>query len=98
MEKRCVRDDALAAQPIGYWSGAVHKAVVNRLRDTMSTIDVMQPQWWTLTRVDAGGGLNREDVATQLEDIADTPHEILVPSISSCTAGGSGRTKPDGCT
>lgn len=71
-----VTEDALAAQPIGYWSGAVHKAVVNQLRDAMSTIDVTQPQWWTLTRVDGGGGLTREDVAAQLEDVADMPHEI----------------------
>lgn len=71
-----VTEDELVAQPIGYWSGAVHKAVVNQLRDAMSTIDVTQPQWWTLTRVDAGGGLNREDVAMQLGGIADTPYEI----------------------
>ncbi len=71
-----VADDALAAQPIGYWSGAVHRAVVDQLRDAMSTIDVTQPQWWTLVRVDAGGGLTREDVATQLAEVADTPHDI----------------------
>ena len=84
-----VTEDALAAQPIGYWSGAVHKAVVNQLRDAMSTIDVTQPQWWTLTRVDAGGGLTPEDVATQLEDVADTPHQIPRAIISSYTAVGS---------
>lgn len=71
-----VPEDALAAQPIGYWSGALHKAVVNRIRDAMATIDVTQPQWWTLTRVDAGDGLTREDVATQLTDVADTPHDV----------------------
>ena len=69
-------EEALAAQPIGYWSGAVHKAVVTRLRDAMATMDVTQPQWWTLTRVDAGGGLTRVDVTTQLGDVADSPHEV----------------------
>ncbi|MDQ0364018.1 MarR family winged helix-turn-helix transcriptional regulator [Catenuloplanes indicus] len=69
-------DDALAAQPIGYWSGAVHKAVIKRLRDMMATVDVTQPQWWTLTRVDAGDGLTRTDVATQLTDVADGPDEV----------------------
>ncbi|BEL05656.1 hypothetical protein Q0Z83_038470 [Actinoplanes sichuanensis] len=69
-------DDALAAQPIGYWSGAVHKVVVNRLRDAMAAIDVTQPQWWILTRVDAGAGLTPEDVAAQLADVADGPHEV----------------------
>ncbi|MEU4622104.1 MarR family winged helix-turn-helix transcriptional regulator [Actinoplanes sp. NPDC023801] len=71
-----VAADALAAQPIGYWSGALHKAVVKRLRDAMARIDVTQPQWWTLTRVDAGDGLTREDVAIQLADVADSPDEV----------------------
>ncbi|BAL87766.1 hypothetical protein AMIS_25460 [Actinoplanes missouriensis 431] len=69
-------DDALVAQPIGYWSGAVHKAVIKRLRDSMAGIDVTQPQWWTLTRVGAGGGLTREDVVAQLADVADGPDEV----------------------
>ncbi|WP_229071032.1 MarR family winged helix-turn-helix transcriptional regulator [Actinoplanes sp. DH11] len=69
-------DEALAAQPIGYWSGAVHRAVVERLRDAMATIDVTQPQWWTLTRVDAGDGLTRGDVAAQWGDVADGPYEV----------------------
>jgi DNA-binding MarR family transcriptional regulator len=69
-------DGALAAQPIGYWSGALHKAVVNHLRDAMAGIDVTQPQWWTLTRVDLGGGLTREEVTAQLADVADTPHDV----------------------
>ncbi|GAA2716224.1 MarR family winged helix-turn-helix transcriptional regulator [Actinoplanes palleronii] len=69
-------DDGLAAQPVGYWSGALHQAVVTRLRDAMATIDVTQPQWWTLTRVDAGDGLTRETVAAQLASVADGPHEV----------------------
>ncbi|MFI5932445.1 MarR family winged helix-turn-helix transcriptional regulator [Actinoplanes sp. NPDC051494] len=71
-----VAEAALAAQPIGYWSGAVHKAVVEQLRDAMATIDVTQPQWWTLTRVDAGGGLTRDEVAAQLADVAESGHEV----------------------
>ncbi len=54
----------------------MHKVVTKRLRDTMASIDVTQPQWWTLTRVDAGDGLRREDVATQLADVADSPDEV----------------------
>ena len=69
-------DDALAAQPIGYWTGALHKAVIKQLRDAMAGIDVTQPQWWTLTRVDAGDGLTREDVAVQLAGVADGPDEV----------------------
>ena len=71
-----VEEDALAAQPVGYWSGAVHRAVVNRLRDLMAGIDVTQPQWWVLTRVDAGDGLTREGVTAQLADVAETPDEV----------------------
>jgi DNA-binding MarR family transcriptional regulator len=71
-----VTEEALAAQPIGYWSGAVHKAVVKRLRDTMATIDVTQPQWWILTRVDAGDGLTRESITVQLESVADGPNDV----------------------
>ena len=71
-----VAEDALAAQPIGYWSGAVQRAVVKQLRDAMAGIDVTQPQWWTLTRVDAGDGLTRQDVAMQLAGVADSPDEV----------------------
>ncbi|MET8122625.1 MarR family winged helix-turn-helix transcriptional regulator [Micromonospora sp. NPDC005189] len=71
-----VAEDALAAQPVGYWSGAVHRAVVDRLRDVMAGIDVTQPQWWVLTRVDIGDGLTREDITAQLTDIAETPYEV----------------------
>jgi hypothetical protein len=69
-------DDALAGQPIGYWSGALHQAVVNHLRDAMAAIDVTQPQWWTLTRVSAAPGATRADVAAQLATVADTPHDV----------------------
>ena len=41
-------DDALATQPIGYWSGLAHRAVIGRIRDEMARIDVTQPQWWTV--------------------------------------------------
>ncbi len=41
-------DDALATQPIGYWSGLAHRAVIRRIRDEMARIDVTQPQWWTV--------------------------------------------------
>ncbi|HEY9367477.1 MarR family winged helix-turn-helix transcriptional regulator [Streptomyces sp.] len=70
-------DEALAAQPIGYWSGVVHKAVIGRIRDEMARIDVTQPQWWTLNQVAAGGdaGPSREDVAARLADFADSPDE-----------------------
>ncbi|ORT58782.1 MarR family winged helix-turn-helix transcriptional regulator [Streptomyces sp. CB03238] len=68
-------DVDLASQPIGYWSGVVHKAVINHIRDAMARADVTQPQWWTLNRVDVGDHVTREVIAARLADVADTPHD-----------------------
>ncbi|OKH95573.1 MarR family winged helix-turn-helix transcriptional regulator [Streptomyces uncialis] len=70
-------DDMLATQPIGYWSGLAHKAVTRKLRDAMARIDVTQPQYWVLNRVNGGPvAPSREEVVTQLTPLADGPHEI----------------------
>ncbi|MFC8079203.1 MarR family winged helix-turn-helix transcriptional regulator [Streptomyces sp. NPDC057307] len=70
-------DDMLATQPIGYWSGLAHEAVTRQLRDAMARIDVTQPQYWVLNRLN-GGPLapSREEVVSQLTPLADGPHEI----------------------
>ncbi|MEN8650709.1 MarR family winged helix-turn-helix transcriptional regulator [Streptomyces sp. 21So2-11] len=70
-------DDALATQPIGYWSSVAGKAVTQHLRDAMARMDVTQPQWWTINRVDVSGdGPTREDVVAQLASVADGPYDI----------------------
>ncbi|MEE4490215.1 MarR family winged helix-turn-helix transcriptional regulator [Streptomyces sp. BE230] len=70
-------DDALASQPIGYWSGLAHSAITRHLRDAMARIDVTQPQYWVLNRVNGGPEApSREEVVTQLTPLADGPHEI----------------------
>lgn len=70
-------DDALATQPIGYWSGLAHAAVTRHLRDAMARIDVTQPQYWVLNRVNGGAAApSREEVVSQLTPLADGPHEI----------------------
>ncbi|MER5275068.1 MarR family winged helix-turn-helix transcriptional regulator [Streptomyces sp. NPDC002809] len=70
-------DDALATQPIGYWSGLAHAAVTRHLRDAMAAIDVTQPQYWVLNRVNGGPAAPcREEVVGQLTPLADGPHEI----------------------
>lgn len=70
-------DDVLATQPIGYWSGLAHTAVTRHLRDAMARIDVTQPQYWVLNRVNGGpAAASREEVVTQLTPLADGPHEI----------------------
>lgn len=70
-------DDILATQPVGYWSGLAHTAVTRHLRDAMAKIDVTQPQYWVLNRVNGGPTApSREDVVTQLTPLADEQHEI----------------------
>ncbi|GLF95086.1 MarR family winged helix-turn-helix transcriptional regulator [Streptomyces yaizuensis] len=74
-----VTDDMLATQPIGYWSGLAHAVVTRHIRDAMARIDVTQPQYWVLNRVNGGPGVpspGREEVVTQLTPLADGPHEI----------------------
>ncbi|MER5771376.1 MarR family winged helix-turn-helix transcriptional regulator [Streptomyces sp. NPDC001985] len=70
-------DDALTTQPVGYWTGRAHRAVTTRLRAALARVDVTQPQWQTMNRVDAPGGLpTRDQVIAQLTPTADGPHEI----------------------
>ncbi|MFI9209580.1 MarR family winged helix-turn-helix transcriptional regulator [Streptomyces sp. NPDC053253] len=70
-------DEALATQPIGYWSGLAHDAVTRHLRDAMARIDVTQPQYWVLNRVNGGPSApSREEVVSRLTPLADGPHEI----------------------
>ncbi|MFI6863475.1 MarR family winged helix-turn-helix transcriptional regulator [Streptomyces sp. NPDC050421] len=70
-------DAALVTQPIGYWSGLAHAAVTRHLRDAMAGIDVTQPQYWVLNRVNGGPEApSREAVVSQLTALADGPHEI----------------------
>lgn len=73
-------DDALATQPIGYWSGLAHAAVTRHLRDAMARVDVTQPQYWVLNSVNGGGpspaAPSREELVARLTHLADGPHEI----------------------
>jgi DNA-binding MarR family transcriptional regulator len=70
-------DDVLATQPIGYWSGLAHAAVTRHLRDAMARIDVTQPQYWVLNRVNGGSAApGREEVVSQLTPLADGQHEV----------------------
>ncbi|WP_431330507.1 MarR family winged helix-turn-helix transcriptional regulator [Streptomyces sp. IPPR8] len=70
-------DDMLATQPIGYWGGLAHATVTRYLRDAMAKLDVTQPQYWVLNRVNGGPAApSREEVVAQLTHLADGPHEI----------------------
>lgn len=69
-------DEALAAQPVGYWSSATMRAVLGHIRDAMARHDLSQPQWWALNRVDVPDRPTREEVIAQLAHAADGPREI----------------------
>ncbi|MGA5066403.1 MarR family winged helix-turn-helix transcriptional regulator [Streptomyces exfoliatus] len=70
-------DDMLATQPVGYWSGLAHSTVTGHLRDAMARVDVTQPQYWVLNRVNGGPTAPaREEVVAQLAPLADGPQEI----------------------
>ncbi|WP_151480067.1 MarR family winged helix-turn-helix transcriptional regulator [Streptomyces albicerus] len=45
--------DRLAAQPIGYWTGAAYREVVGRIRKELATESLTQPHWWILNHVAA---------------------------------------------
>ncbi|MEO3750917.1 MarR family transcriptional regulator [Streptomyces sp. B6B3] len=44
-------EEQLAAQPVGYWSGAAYRAVVGRIRAALAVEELTQPHWWTLNHV-----------------------------------------------
>lgn len=70
-------DDMLANQPVGYWTGLAHDAVTRHLRDAMARVDVTQPQYWVLNRVNGGPEApGRDEVVAQLTHLADGPYEI----------------------
>ncbi|MEU8625613.1 MarR family winged helix-turn-helix transcriptional regulator [Streptomyces sp. NPDC048669] len=70
-------DDMLATQPVGYWSGLAHTVVTRHLRDAMARIDVTQPQYWVLNRLNGGSSApSREELVTQLTPLADGPDEM----------------------
>ncbi|GLV84958.1 hypothetical protein Slala03_46470 [Streptomyces lavendulae subsp. lavendulae] len=70
-------DEALATQPIGYWSGLAHAKVTRHLRDALARIDVTQPEYWVLNRVHGGPAApTRAEAVVQLTPLADGPDEI----------------------
>ncbi|MFI5802131.1 MarR family winged helix-turn-helix transcriptional regulator [Streptomyces sp. NPDC051561] len=66
-------DADLASQPVAYWAGLTGTTVKNLLRDEMARLDVTQPQWWVLNRVDAAP--TRAEVVDALAAVADSPHD-----------------------
>ncbi len=69
--------DQVAAQPIGYWSGAAYRAVVGRIRAELAFGQLTQPHWWTLNHVaGAPGTWTRPDLADKLQPYDDLGIEM----------------------
>ncbi|GIG89393.1 MarR family winged helix-turn-helix transcriptional regulator [Plantactinospora endophytica] len=62
----------LAAQPIGYWSGAAYRTVVGRIRAELAVEQLSQPHWWTLNHVaGAPGTWSRTALTERLQPFDD---------------------------
>lgn len=60
-------DAQLARQPIGYWSGAAHEAVIRFINDEHGKLGVTQRHWMTLNLLRQNpDGLTREEITTAL--------------------------------
>ncbi|MFD8702848.1 MarR family transcriptional regulator [Kitasatospora sp. NPDC059648] len=64
--------EALAAQPIGAWTGEVYRRVVGALREQLALEGLTQPHWWTLNHAaGAPGAWNRATLAARLARYED---------------------------
>ncbi|MFC7306109.1 MarR family winged helix-turn-helix transcriptional regulator [Streptomyces monticola] len=63
-------DEELVKQPIGYWSWAAHKAVVDYIRAGLTEVGLSQPQWWVLNQL-RDGERDRTEVFTMLSGYLD---------------------------
>lgn len=64
--------DRLAAEPIGYWTGAAYRAVVGRIRADLAVEGLTQPHWWILNHVaGAPGSWARERLTARLARFDD---------------------------
>ncbi|MET9553953.1 MarR family transcriptional regulator [Streptomyces sp. NPDC006645] len=64
--------EQLAAQPIGYWSGATMRHVVGAIRAELAAEQLTQPHWWTLNHVaGAPGEWGRARLTDQLAPFDD---------------------------
>lgn len=87
-------DAELVQQPIGYWSWAAYKAVIDRTRAALAGIGTTQPQWWVLNQV-AGAPKARDEVSALLRNYLDTGQE-MEPEIDETIARGWITQTPDG--
>nr|AEU17891.1 putative regulator MarR/SlyA family [Streptomyces antibioticus] len=99
-------DAQLAAQPVGYWTGAVRAAVVQYINDRHAELELTQPHWWAMYHLgESGERLTRDgllalmakvrpyvDVAT-MEPAVD---DLLARQLFGCDAEGRLELTPSG--
>ncbi|MFE3872870.1 MarR family winged helix-turn-helix transcriptional regulator [Kitasatospora sp. NPDC059146] len=82
-------DAELIKQPIGYWSWAAYKAVVNRTRGALAEFGTTQPQWWVLAQLArAEEPRTRDEVSAVLRDYLDTGQDALGAEIDATVERG----------
>jgi DNA-binding MarR family transcriptional regulator len=82
-------DTDLIKQPIGYWSWAACKAVIDRTRAALAGIGTTQPQWWVLAQVARADTIKtREEVSRLLRNYLDTGPETMESEIDTIIARG----------
>ncbi|MCX5378955.1 MarR family transcriptional regulator [Streptomyces sp. NBC_00091] len=64
--------DTIAAQAIGYWTGAARDIIVGNLRTALAEEDLTQPHWWILNHLaGAPGHWTRTTLTTKLTPFDD---------------------------
>ncbi|MEU1307576.1 MarR family winged helix-turn-helix transcriptional regulator [Streptomyces cinnamoneus] len=87
----------LAGQPIGYWSWAANKSVIRHIRSAMARVDITQPQWWILNRVDARpDGLSRQELRDLLATSLDEGPDAIDVALDTTVARGWVRGTDEG--
>ncbi|MFE6668696.1 MarR family transcriptional regulator [Streptomyces sp. NPDC057697] len=78
--------DRLAAQPIGYWSGAANEIIVGSIRGALAEEGLTQPHWWILNHVaGAPEQWTRAPLTAKLSpfDRQDTDFEAVYDDLAS---------------
>ncbi|WP_320777450.1 MarR family winged helix-turn-helix transcriptional regulator [Streptomyces sp. CRN 30] len=82
-------DAELIQQPIGYWSWAAYKSVIDRTRGALAGIGLTQPQWWVLAQIaGADSPRTRDEVSRLLRNYLDTGAETMEAEIDGTVVQG----------
>ncbi|WP_436770587.1 MarR family winged helix-turn-helix transcriptional regulator [Yinghuangia sp. YIM S09857] len=88
--------EQLAHQPIGYWAGVAHQAIVAYTVATLRKEQLTQPQWWVVNLIgESPGTWTRASVADQLGMFAE-PGLSFDPIYAQLFSRGWIDESPDG--